>query len=605
MRGPADIKIMDEVVIELKNILLGNEAIARGAYEAGVKVISSYPGTPSTEITESAAQYERLYCEWAPNEKVGLEVAVGASIAGARAMSCMKHVGVNVAADPLFTASYTGVNGGLVIVAADDPGMHSSQNEQDSRHYARAAKLPMFEPADSQECKDYMLAAFDLSEQYDTPVMIRLTTRIAHSRSLVELGEPAEQVIRPYVKDVGKYVMMPAMAIRRHRVVEDRQTALAAASSAEEPVGLHQVIRRSARLGVIASGIAWQYAREALPDASMLKLGLIWPLPVELIREFAASVERLVVIEELDPILETEIKAAGIACEGKNLFTLLGEYSVSMLRQKLAGQPEPEAAIAQEKLTAAPGRPPVMCAGCPHKGLFMALSRLKLIVSGDIGCYTLGAINPTNAMDACVCMGASIGMAHGIDKATDGELSQKAVAVIGDSTFLHSGVTNLINCVYNNSNSTIIILDNSITGMTGHQQNPSTGLNIRMQPAPAIDLIKLCQAIGVQSIREVDPADTWESQKIIAEETARPGVSVIIARRPCALIPSGRGRPENATRVDLSHCKRCKACIKIMCPALTAGPEGFPVIDTATCTGCNLCVRVCKFDAMHKGGDGQ
>ncbi len=587
----------------MKEILLGNEAIARGAFEAGVKVVSSYPGTPSTEITETIARYERVNCEWATNEKVGLEVAIGASVAGARAMSCMKHVGVNVAADPLFTASYTGVNGGLVVVAADDPGMHSSQNEQDSRHYARAAKVPMFEPADSQECKDYVRAAFALSEQFDTPVMIRLSTRIAHSRSLVAVDEPQEQVIRPYVKNTAKYVMMPAMAIARHRMVEDRQKAVAEASSAADGIGRHQVIRRSADLGIITAGIGYQYVREALPDASVLKLGLIWPLPLDLIRAFAASVRRLVVVEELDPILETEIRAAGIACEGKALFTLQGEYSASMLRQALGAGQAPAAALPKSELTAAPGRPPVMCAGCPHKGLFLALNRLKYIVTGDIGCYTLGALNPTNAMDTCVCMGASVSMAHGMDKATDGEFSRRTVAVIGDSTFLHSGVTGLINSVYNQSSMTLIILDNSITGMTGHQQNPSTGLNIRLQPAPAIDLVELCRVIGVASIRVIDPADTFGAQAVIAEETAKAGVSVIIARRPCALIPAGKARPENAARVDLAKCKRCKACIRVMCPALTAGPDGYPVIDAASCTNCGLCVHVCKFDALQKGGE--
>jgi len=587
----------------LKQILLGNEAIARGAYEAGIKVVSSYPGTPSTEITETIAKYDRIYCEWATNEKVGLEVAVGASMGGARAMSCMKHVGVNVAADPLFTSSYTGVNGGLVVVAADDPGMHSSQNEQDSRNYARAAKLPMLEPADSQECKDFVRAAFDLSEQYDTPVMVRLTTRIAHSRSLVEFGEPQAQVIRPYAKNVAKNVMMPAMAIARHRVVEDRQAAVAAASSADLSLGRHQVLHRSADLGIVTAGISYQYVREALPDASILKLGLIWPLPLDLIRSFAASVRRLVVVEELDPFLENEIRAAGIACEGKALFTLQGEYSAALLRHKLSGNPDPAPALDKNELTPAPGRPPVMCAGCPHKGLFLALNRLKVIVTGDIGCYTLGALSPTNAMDTCVCMGASIGMAHGMDKATDGEMSGRTVAVIGDSTFLHSGVTSLINCVYNRSNSTIIILDNSITGMTGHQQNPATGLNIRLQPAPAIDLAELCRVIGVSSIREVDPADTWEVEKTVAEEIAKAGVSVIIARRPCALIPAGRAKPERAVRLDREKCKRCKACTRIMCPALTMGDDGFPAIDAASCNNCGLCVRVCKFSALAKGGE--
>ena len=562
----------------MEQILLGNEAVARGASAAGVKVVSSYPGTPSTEITEAIAQETRIYSEWAPNEKVGLEVAVGASIAGARAMSCMKHVGLNVAADPLFTAAYTGVNGGLVVVVADDPGMHSSQNEQDSRHYARAAKVPMFEPADSQECQDFVQAAFALSENYDTPVMVRLTTRVAHSRAPVLLAEPGEQVLRAYQKDLNKYVMMPAMAIARHRLVEDRQSRLAADSAA---IGRHQVMRRSADLGVVTSGIASQYVREALPDASVFKLGLVWPLPVEAIRSFAGTVKRLVVVEELDPIIETELRAAGIACDGKNLFTLQGEYSAAMLRRALTDEPDPEPALRKADLPAAPGRPPVMCAGCPHKGLFMALNRLKLIVNGDIGCYTLGALNPTNAMDTCVCMGASIGMTHGMDKATDAAFSRRTVAVIGDSTFLHSGITSLLNCVYNQSDSTVIILDNSITGMTGHQQNPSTGRDIRLQTAPAVDLAALCRALGVASVREVDPADTWQSQAAVQEETARPGVSVIIARRPCALIPAGRANPAGAARVDLARCKRCKACIRVMCPALTIGPDGYPVIDAA------------------------
>jgi indolepyruvate ferredoxin oxidoreductase alpha subunit len=583
----------------LKEILLGNEAIAHGAYVAGVKVVSSYPGTPSTEITEAAVRFERMWCEWAPNEKVALEVAVGASIAGARALCCMKHVGLNVAADPLFTASYTGVSGGLVIVVADDPGMHSSQNEQDSRHYARAAKLPMFEPADSQDCFDMMLAAYALSESFDTPVIVRLTTRVAHTRSPVALAPPQEQVIRPYVKDMAKYVMMPAMAIARHRIVEARLDRLAAEASSW---GRHLVEHRSTELGIVTSGLPSQMVREALPDASLFQLGLVWPLPIDEIRQFAATVARLVVVEELDPFLETELRAAGIACAGKALLTPLGEYSVGLLRQVLAGQPEPEPAVRRQDLPAAPGRPPVMCAGCPHKGLFMALSRLKLIVNGDIGCYTLGALNPTNAMDTCVCMGASIGMAHGMDKATDGLLSKRTVAVIGDSTFLHSGITGLLNCVYNQSDSTIIILDNSITGMTGHQQNPSTGRNIRLQDAPAVDLAVLCRALGVSSVREIDPADTRLAEQVIAEEVARPGVSVVIARRPCALIPAGRGTPERAVRLDRDRCKRCKACIRIMCPALVAGPDGYPVIDANSCTQCNLCVRVCKFDALHEGG---
>ncbi len=580
--------------------MLGNEAVARGAYEAGVKVISSYPGTPSTEITAAAANYERIATEWATNEKVGVEVAVGAAIAGARAMSCMKHVGVNVAADPIFTASYTGINGGLVIVVADDPGMHSSQNEQDSRHYARAAKLPMLEPADSDDSLRFTREAFAISEQYDTPVMVRLTTRVAHARSMAEVGEPQPQTLRPYTKDMAKYVMMPAMAIRRHTVVEQRLRDLQRDS---ESIGLHKVIEGSSGLGIITSGVTYQYVREALPDASVFKLGMVWPLPVEAIRKFAATVDRLVIIEELDPIIETELRAAGIVCEGKDLFSREGEYSVPLLRSRLSDQPAPESAISAEDLTAAPGRPPVMCAGCPHKGLFMALNRLKLIVTGDIGCYTLGALNPTNAIDTCVCMGASVGMAHGMAKATDNDFSKRTVAVIGDSTFLHSGITGLINSVYNQSDSTILILDNSITGMTGHQQNPSTGMDIHNQPAPAVDLESLCRAVGVEHIRIIDPADTFGSQAVIKEEVARPGVSVVIARRPCALIPTGKAVDGKIARLNKEACTKCKACLRIMCPALIEGPDGYPVVDPVTCNGCGLCVNVCRFDALKVCGE--
>ena len=583
----------------MKQILLGNEAIAAGAHAAGVKVISSYPGTPSTEITEAASQYEQIACEWAPNEKVGLEVAVGASLAGARAMSCMKHVGLNVAADPLFTSSYTGVNGGLVVVVADDPGMHSSQNEQDSRHYARAAKLPMFEPADSQECQDMTRAAFELSEQFDTPVLVRLTTRIAHTRSPVELSAVEPQVVRPYAKNIEKHVMMPAMARKRHRLVEDRMSRLAETS---ESVGCHQIIHKSRSIGFVTSGVVSQYVREAFPDASVFKLGLVWPLPIDALQRFAADVDRLIIAEELDPVIETELKAAGIACEGKTLFTLCGEYSTALIRSGLeTNKPTPPAFDAGQ-LTEAPARPPVLCAGCPHRGLFMALKRLKVIVTGDIGCYTLGALNPTYAMDTCVCMGASIGMAHGIAKATNGQLTGKTVAVIGDSTFLHSGMTGLLNSVYNQSDSTILILDNSITGMTGHQQNPSTGLNIRMQQAPSVDLEALCRVLGAASVRVVDPADSKASEKTIAEELKQKGVSVIIARRPCALIPQGKGTRDQLVYLDQPLCTRCGACIRLMCPALTAGPDGYPVIDPDTCNGCELCIRTCRFQALKQGG---
>lgn len=585
-----------------RQILLGNEAIARGAFEAGVKVVSSYPGTPSTEITENAAKYPRIATEWATNEKVGLEVAFGASLGGGRAMSCMKHVGLNVAADPLFTSSYTGVNGGLVVVVADDPGMHSSQNEQDSRHYARSAKLMMFEPADSQECLDMTRNAFDLSEKYDTPVMLRLATRVAHSRTQVTVGEPQDQVLKPYVKDTMKFVMMPGMAIKRHVIVEQRQSQITADANQGLIPGAYQVIPGDRKLGIITSGMTYQYVLEALPDATVFKLGLVYPLPMDRIREFAASVDRLVIVEELDPFIETEIKAAGIACEGKNLFTLQGEYSVARLKQALNPGPAPEPAFDTTELTPAPGRPPVMCAGCPHKGLFMALNRLKVIVAGDIGCYTLGALAPTNAMDACLCMGASVGMAHGIDRVSDSAMSRKTVAVIGDSTFLHTGIPSLINSVYNRSTSTLIILDNSITGMTGHQQNAASGLDIRNQPAPELDLVALCRAIGVTAIHEVDPADIKACQRVIKQAIDEPTVSVIIAKRPCALIPPGIGDKDKVVHLEKELCTRCLACIKIMCPALQLGPDGYPKVDANICNACHLCTRVCNFGAL-KGGE--
>lgn len=583
-------------------IWLGNEAIAAGAYAAGVSVVSSYPGTPSTEITEAVARYDRIKSEWAPNEKVSLEVAIGASVAGVRAMSCMKHVGLNVAADPLFTASYTGVNGGLVVVVADDPGMHSSQNEQDSRHYARAAKIPLFEPADSQECYDMVQAAFDLSEKYDTPVIVRLTTRVSHTRSPVVCHKPGALVHYPYKKDIQKYVMMPAMARGRHQAVESRMVQLAADS---EKVGRHTITERSTKMGVITSGIVSRYAAEAFPDASVFKLGLVWPLPIEEIRRFANKVERLVVAEELDPVIETTLRAAGILCEGKERLTPLGEYTASLLRQAFKKGQDPESAISQEALPPAPPRPPVMCAGCPHRGLFMALKRLKVTVTGDIGCYTLGALDPVSAMDTCVCMGASIGMAHGMLKAKETENTGDVVAVIGDSTFLHSGMTGLLNSVYNQSDSTLLILDNSITGMTGHQHNPSTGYDLHQQPAPAVDLEMLCRTLGARSVRVVDPADPECAARVVSEETGRKGVSVVIARRPCALIPQGRGQKEQAVFLDRERCTKCGACIRVYCPALTQGDDGYPVIDAVSCNGCGLCVRVCPFDALRLGGEAE
>ena len=583
--------------------MLGNEAVARGAYEAGIKFVSSYPGTPSTEITEEIAKYPEVACEWAPNEKCGAEAAIGCSVRGGRAMTCMKHVGMNVCADPLFTASYTGVNGGLVFCVADDPGMHSSQNEQDSRNYARASKVPMFEPSDSEECRTFTRYAFEFSEKYDTPVIIRLHTRVSHSRSVVDTAEPEPAVVKDYVKDPVKYVMMPAYAIGKHVVVEERTEKIIADVEADpEGAGLHKIEMRGTSLGIITDGAAYQYVRDALPDASVLKLGLVWPLSSKVIKDFAARVDRLVVVEELDPFLETEIKAMGVECEGKDLFTLQGEYTARLIKEKLTQEVLPESAFDVAALPAIPGRPPVLCAGCPHKGLFLALKRLKVSVTGDIGCYTLGALPPMQAVDTVVCMGASVGMAHGFDKATDHEASKNTVGVIGDSTFLHSGVTNLMNAVYNDSRITLIILDNSITGMTGHQQNPSTGKNIRLEAAPAVSLERLCESLGVrpEAIRVVDPVDTFECEKVIREELDRDVVSVVIARRPCALIPTGRAKKGVEAVVDYDKCKKCGACGRIMCPALIIDENGFPVIDAESCNNCGLCVNMCRFGALSK-----
>ena len=587
-------------------IMLGNEAVARGAYEAGVKFVSSYPGTPSTEITETIAKYDEVACEWAPNEKVGAEAAIGASIRGARAMTCMKHVGMNVCADPLFTASYSGVNGGLVFCVADDPGMHSSQNEQDSRHYARASKVPMLEPSDSKECRDFTKYAFELSEKYDTPVIMRLHTRVSHSRSIVQVNKPEDITVKEYTKDPAKYVMMPANALKKHIAVEDRTRKIIEDTQANGgEAGMHRVEMRDTKLGIITAGAAYQYVRDAVPDASVLKLGMVWPLPEGLIRDFASKVDRLVIVEELDPFIENEVKAMGIECEGKELFTLLYEYSAAMIRKALTDLPLPVKSIDTDKLPAAPGRPPVLCAGCPHKGLFLALHRLKVTVTGDIGCYTLGALPPMQAVDAVICMGASVGMAHGFDKATDGEASSNTVGVIGDSTFLHSGITNLMNAVYNESSITLIILDNSITGMTGHQQNPSTGYNIRLEKAPQVSLEKLCESVGVypENIRVVDPVDTFGTEQVIKEELGKKTVSVIIARRPCALIPTGRAKKGINVEVDYDKCKKCGACGRIMCPALIMGEDRMPVIDTEACNNCGLCVNMCRFDALKKGAE--
>lgn len=574
-----------------KKLLIGNEAVARGLYEAGLRVASSYPGTPSTEITECVAKYDEIYSEWAPNEKVAMEVAVGAAIAGARSFCAMKHVGLNVAADPLFTASYTGVNAGMVIAVADDPGMHSSQNEQDSRHYAKASKIMMLEPSDSDECLQYAKLAFTLSEKFDTPVILRLTTRVAHSRSLTALSERVDNGLSEYKKDPMKYVMMPGMAIKKHIVVEQRildQIAWA------ETVDINTEEINSTEIGVITSGITYQYAKEALgKNASYLKLGCVYPLPVEKIKSFAAKCKKVYVLEELDPFIEEHCKQNGIEVIGKDAFTLQGEYSQSLIKQVILGETNESVKTDLE----IPARPPVLCAGCPHRGLYYALKKLNVTVSGDIGCYTLGALAPLAMMDTCVCMGASVSALHGRNKA-DAENAKKSVAVIGDSTFMHSGVTGLINIAYNQSNSTVIILDNSITGMTGHQDNPTTGKTIKGDPTTAVSLELLAKAVGIDRVRVIDPYNLQECEDVLREEIAAEEPSVVISRRPCALLKYVKHNPP--MHVNPDKCVGCKMCMKIGCPAISMKNKK-SVIDFTQCVGCNVCSQLCKFDAIEEG----
>lgn len=574
----------------MKKLMLGNAAVARGAYEAGVRVVSSYPGTPSTEITESMVQYEDVYVEWAPNEKVAAETAIGASIAGGRAMSCMKHVGLNVMADPVFTVSYIGANAGLVFCVADDPGMHSSQNEQDSRHYAKAAKIPMLEPSDSGECRDFTKLAFSLSEEYDTPVFIRLSTRVSHSQSLVELHEPENIELKPYVKNIAKNVMMPANAIGRHVVVEERSRKLAEFA---ETCELNTVEDNGSRIGVITSGVSYVYSKEALGDkVNYLKLGMVYPLPEKLIKDFAASVDTLYVVEELDGFIEEFVRSLGIEVRGKDHFTLLGEYSQNMIAKVVLG----EETAAAEPLPL-PKRPPVMCAGCPHRGTFYVLSKLGLTVSGDIGCYTLGAVAPLKSVDTTICMGASVSAAHGMVKARGRDFSKQLVSVIGDSTFIHSGITGLIDIVYNKGNNTVIILDNSITGMTGHQDNPTTGFTIRKEPTVQVDLEALCHSVGVRRVRVEDPFDLKGFEAAVREELAADEPSVIIAQRPCALLKTVKYIGHCA--VDAEKCRKCKKCMKLGCPAISVD-NGCVKIDENQCNGCGLCVGVCPFGAISK-----
>ena len=573
----------------MAELMLGNKALARGLYEGGCSVVSSYPGTPSTEVTEEAAKYNEIYCEWAPNEKVALEVAFGACLAGKRSFCGMKHVGLNVAADPLFTCSYTGVNAGLVICVADDAGMHSSQNEQDSRHHAIASKIPMLEPSDSAEACAFTKKAFELSEEFDTPVIIKMCTRVAHSQSIVERAERIIPPEKPYKKDIAKYVMMPANAIRRHPMVEERMKKLAAYA---EDCEFNRVEMGDTALGIITSSTSYQYAKEVFGEkASILKLGMINPLPEKLILDFASKVEKLVILEELDPIIENHCKALGLTVTGKDLFPITGEFSQSMVADKLGVTLSANRSLDEEL----PNRPPVMCAGCPHRGLFYTLAKLKCTVLGDIGCYTLGAVAPLSAMDMTLCMGASVSAIHGFNKALAKESEQKTVAVIGDSTFMHSGMTGLANIAYNQSNSTVIILDNSITGMTGHQQNPTTGYNIKGDPAGKIDLEALCLAMGIARVKVVDPYDLAECERVVKEELATAEASVIISRRPCVLLKYVKH--EKPIIASKEKCVGCKACMRLGCPAISIR-EGKAEIDTTLCVGCGVCAQLCKFDAL-------
>ncbi len=573
----------------MNKLMLGNEAFARGLYEGGCRLISSYPGTPSTEITEFGAKYDDIYAEWAPNEKVAMETAIGASIAGARSFCGMKHVGLNVAADPLYTAAYTGVTGGLVIAVADDPGMHSSQNEQDSRHHAIASKVPMLEPSDSAECRDFVKEAFDISEKFDTPIIVRLSTRVAHSQSSVELHDREEHRIIPYKKNAPKYAMVPAFAKARHVVVEERTKKLIEFA---EKSPLNKIEINNGKIGVITSGISYQYAKEALDDGvSYLKLGMVNPLPVKLIQDFASKLDTVYVIEELDDIIETHCKKIGINVIGKELFGYIGELSQSIIAEKILGKKSEFTEFPE----AVPIRPPVMCAGCPHRGLFYSLAKNNIIVSGDIGCYSLGSAAPLNSMDSIICMGASISALHGMNKISGKQGEKKSVAVIGDSTFIHSGITSLINIAYNATNSTVIILDNSITGMTGHQQNPTTGMNLKGDPASKVSLEELCKAVGINRIRVVDPYNMAQTEAAILEELAVEEPSVIISRRPCALLKYVKHKP--ALKVDTDKCKSCKMCLKIGCPAISI-KDGKAAIEKTQCVGCGICTEMCKFNAI-------
>jgi indolepyruvate ferredoxin oxidoreductase alpha subunit len=574
----------------MKKLMIGNEAIARGAYEAGATVATAYPGTPSTEIVEAFSGLAGVYAEWAPNEKVALEVAAGASIGGARTLVAMKHVGVNVAADPLYTLAYTGVNGGLVLVSADDPGMHSSQNEQDNRGYGLFARLPVIEPADSQEALDFTKIAFQISEDFDTPVILRITTRLAHSQTMVEQGERVDFKLKDYKKNAAKFVMLPGHARARHVEVEKRMQAL---GTYAEKSPLNRIEWGNKKTGIITSGVSYQYVKETLPQVSVLKLGLVNPLPEKLIRSFTDEVEQLIVVEELEPVIENQLKAWGIKVQGKDILSRLGEYSPEFLAQRLGGANIQEGPGLDKEI---PGRPPLLCAGCPHRGVFYTLKRLKVTVMGDIGCYTLGALSPLDAMDTCICMGASIGMAMGMEKARGEEFAGKVVAVIGDSTFVHSGITGLIDIVYNKGTSTVLILDNDTTAMTGHQEHPATGMTIRKEPTVKLDLEKLVRALGINNVKVVDPLDLTALETALKEELKRREPSVIICKRPCFLL--GQTPVDKQFYVDNELCTGCKMCLRVGCTGVSFDENKKKAWMNNACVACGLCPQVCKFDAI-------
>lgn len=572
-----------------KVIMLGNEAIARGAYEAGVKVSAAYPGTPSTEISENLVKYkDDIYAEWSPNEKVATEVAIGASVSGVRSMACMKHVGLNVAADPLYTVSYMGVNGGLVVIVADDPGLYSSQNEQDTRMVARAAQVPVLEPSDSMEAKEFMKLAYEISENFDRPVIFRTTTRLAHSQGLVELCDRVEPEDKPYEKDIRKNVMMPGNAKLRHIEIEKRNLELAEAANT---MAINKVEMNDTKIGVITSGIPYQYVKEALPNASVLKLGMVNPLPKKLIEEFAQKVETLYIVEELDPVIEEQVKSWGVKAIGKEIFTVQGEYSANMIREAILGEKADVKAPAQ-----VPGRPPILCPGCPHRSVYHVLNKLKIHAAGDIGCYTLGAVAPLSVVDTTICMGASISSLHGMEKAKGKDYIKNWVAVIGDSTFLHTGVNSLMNMMYNKATGTVMILDNSTTGMTGHQDHAATGKTLLGEPTYAIDIPALCRAIGVKNVVEVNAFDIEKLEKVVKEEVAKDEVSVIITKSPCVLLDKSK-KPVYIAHED--KCKKCGMCMKPGCPAMTRNADGTIHIDDTMCTGCGLCETLCKFEAIE------